>query len=65
MGAEIPTVIGALEKKTGGNGNQKKNRDHPNLSIVEIGQNTEKIPGNLKRLVVTETPMKDNLFMLE
>ena len=31
-------------------------RDHPNYSIVEIGQNT-KSPGDLWRLVVTHTPV--------
>ena len=30
--------------------------DHPNYSIVEISQNTKKSPGDLKRLVVTQTP---------
>ncbi len=31
--------------------------DHPNNSIVEIGQYTEKSPGYLRRLVVTPTPV--------
>ena len=30
-------------------------RDHPNYGIVEINQNTEKSPGDLKRLAVTQT----------
>ena len=34
------------------------NRDLPNYSIIEIGQNTEKSPGDLKRLAVTQTPVK-------
>ena len=34
-------------------------RDHPNYSIIEISQNTEKSPGDLRRLVVTQTPAKD------
>ena len=27
--------------------------DHPNYSIIENGQNTEKSPGHLRRLAVT------------
>ena len=27
--------------------------DHPNYDTIEIGQNTEKSPGDLRRLVVT------------
>ena len=33
-------------------------RIHPNYSIVEIGQNTRKFPGDLRRLTVTQTPVK-------
>ena len=32
--------------------------DNPNYSIAEIGQNTDKIPGDLRRLIVTQNPMK-------
>ena len=35
--------------------------DHANN---KIGLNTEKSPGDLKRLAVTQTPMKDNHQML-
>ena len=35
------------------------NRDHPDYSIVEISQNTEKSPGNQRRLAVTHTPVKN------
>ena len=31
----------------------KTSGDHPNNSIIEIGQNTKKCPGNLRRLAVT------------
>ncbi len=34
--------------------------DHPNDSIIENGQTTEKNPGDLRRLAVTQTPVKDN-----
>ena len=56
----IPIVIGALGmiskglvKKTEGVWNRKKSRDHPNYSIVKVGQNTEKSPGDLKKLAIT------------
>ena len=35
--------------------NKRTSGDHPNYSIVEIGQNTEKSPGDLRRLAVTQT----------
>ena len=35
-------------------GNQKTNRNHPNYSIAKIGQNTERSPGNLRRLAGTD-----------
>ena len=41
------------EERTGGIGNQRKNRDYPDYSIAEIGQNTQKSPGDLRRLAVT------------
>ena len=46
------------QKKPGRNGNQTKNRDHPDYSIVEIGQNTEKSPEDLMRLAVTWSQVK-------
>ena len=36
-----------LGEGTGGNGNQWNNRDHPEYSIVEISQNTQKSHGDL------------------
>ena len=49
-----------LGKGTGGIGNKRKNRDHPVCIIAEIGLNTEESPGDLKRLAVTQTPLKDH-----
>ena len=49
------TVIGILGTVTGGFGNKRKSGDHPNYSIIKIGQNTEKSPGDLRRLTVTQT----------
>ena len=45
-------------KGTGGLGSWWTSGDHSNYSIIENGQNTEKSPGNLRRLVVAQTPMK-------
>ena len=39
-------------------GNKRTRGDHPNYSIAEIGQNTEKCPGDLRGLVVTQNPVK-------
>ena len=44
----MPIVIGTLCTITnghGGLGNKSTSGDHPNYSIVEIGQNTKKSPG--------------------
>ena len=38
--------------------------DHPNYCIIEISQNTEKSPGDLRRLTVTQTSVKDHHLML-
>ena len=46
----MPVAVGALGqppnawKITKGIGNQRKNRDHPNIRIVEISWTTEKRP---------------------
>ena len=47
---------------TGGLWNKRTSGDHPNYSIVKIGQNTEKSPGHLQRLAVT--PVKNNQLTL-
>ena len=60
----IPIVIGMLGKKTSGIGIQRKNRDHPDYCIGKIGQNTEESPGDLRRLAITQTPVKDHQLML-
>ena len=60
----IPIVIGAFGKGTGGHGSWRMSGDHPNYSIVENGQNTEKSPGYLRRLAVTRTPKKDHQLTL-
>ena len=44
---------------TRGLGNKRIRRDHPNYSIVDIGQNTEKSPGDLRRLATSQTPVEN------
>ena len=39
---------------------RRTNRHHPNYGIVEIDQNSEKNPGDLRGLAVTQIPVKDN-----
>ena len=38
---------------------KRTNGDLPNYSIIIIGQNTEESPGDLGRLAVTQTPVKN------
>ena len=51
-------------KGTGGLGGKRTSGDHPNYNVIKNGQNTEKSPGNLKRLAVTQTPEKENQLKL-
>ena len=58
----IPIVIGALGldnlEITGRVETVKK------YGMIEIGQNTEKSPGDLRRLAVTQTPVKNHRLTL-
>ena len=49
---------------TRGLGSWRTRGDNPNYFIIENGQNTEKSPGDLKRLDVTQTPVKDHKLTL-
>ena len=49
-----------LRNGTRGAGNRRTNRDPANYGIINIGQNTKKNPGDLRRLAIIQTPMKDN-----
>ena len=64
----IPVVIGAFRTVTKGLlkglGIRRTSRDPPNYYIIENGQNTEKSPGDLRRLAVTQTPVKDHQLTL-
>ena len=48
-----------LGKGSGRVENQTTSGHHPDNSIVEISQNTEKSSGDLRRLAVTQTPVKN------
>ena len=50
----IAIVVGALRTVS------EKNGDYPDYSIVKIGQNIEMSPGDLRRLAVTQTLVKDH-----
>ena len=52
------------QQRTGGFGNKRTSEDHLNYYIIEIGQNTEKSLGDLKRLAITQTPVEDHHLML-
>ena len=62
-----PIAIGAFAAVTKGlvrEVNKRTSGDHPNDSSVEISWNTEKSPEDLKRLVITQTPVKYNQLTL-
>ena len=44
--------------------NYRLRRDHPDYSIIKIDQNTEKSLGDMRRLAVTQTPVKDHQLTL-
>ena len=52
-----PQMIG---KGSGKLGNQRTSGDNPNYSIIKIGQNAEKNPGNLRGLAVTNSSVKNS-----
>ena len=67
----IPIVIGAFGTVTKGllKGLEDLKirgcvEDHPNYNVIENGQNTEKSPGDLRRLPVTQTPGKNDQLKL-
>ena len=58
----IPIVIfysyQRIDTRTGEPGNKRTSRDHRNYCIIDIDENTEKSPGDLRRFRVTQTPVK-------
>ena len=51
-------------QRTGGLQNKKTSEEDSNYKIAAIGQNTEKSPGDLRRLVVTHSPVKNQRLKL-
>ena len=67
----IPIMIGAfgsvtkrIIKGTGGLRGWSMSGNHPNYNITENGQNTEKQPGDLRGLAITQTPVKNHQLKL-
>ena len=59
----IPRVIGAFGTVTKELLKELEDleiREHPNYYIIENGQNTEKCPGDMRKLAVTQAPVKDH-----
>ncbi len=57
----ILIVIGAFGTVTKG---LLKGLEELKVLIIENGQNTKKSPGNLRRLAVTQTPVKNHRLTL-
>ena len=53
-----------LSKGIERDGNLRMCQDNPNYSITKIMQNIEKSPGDLRRLAVDLTPVRDHHLML-
>ena len=51
----IPIVMVLLAQSLG---NNRTDGDYSNYHIIEIGQNTEKSPGDLRGLAITQNPVK-------
>ena len=51
-------------KRSGRLGNWRTDRDYPNDSIAKKDQNPETSPGDLRRLAVTQTLVKNHQFTL-
>ena len=54
----------SIIKGIGGHEGRKTSGDHPNYNNIENGQNIEKNPGDLRRLAVSQTPVKDHQLKL-
>ena len=51
-------------KRPGGFGSWLMSGNHTNDSIIDYGQNTEKIPGTMRRLAVTQNPVENHQLTL-
>ena len=52
-----------IDTGTGGLGNKRTSKDYPNYSIIKIRQNTKKSPGDLKRVAVSQTSVRNYRLM--
>ena len=53
-----------IDDGTWGLGNKRRNENRLNKCILSIGKNTEKSPGDLRTLTVTQTPVKNHQLKL-
>ena len=53
-----------IDNGTGGLANKRTSEYLPSDSIIKIGQNTDKSPGDLKRLAVSQTPSRNHRLTL-
>ena len=56
----LGTITKSLDKRAGGVGDRSTSGNHHDYNLIKIGQNSEKRPKNLRRLAITQTPMKDH-----
>ena len=49
---------------TGRRRNERTRKDHPDYRIIKIGENTEKSPGDLRRLAVTQAQGRNHQLTL-
>ena len=54
----VPSGKGVKEARRVGN--RGTNRNRPNYSIVKMDQNTEKSHRDLRKLAITQTPLKEH-----
>ena len=57
----LGTVSTWINTGTGRLGNKRTSGDYPNNSIDKLGKNTEKGPGDLRRLAVTQANKRKTL----
>ena len=60
----LGTFIKRFGTRTGGLGNNRTGWDCPNYSIIEIDQNNEKSPEDLRRFAVTQIPVENHQLTL-
>ena len=53
-----------IGKGTGRFEDKRTSGDHPDYSIIKIGQNTEKSPGDLRKLAVSQTLVESHQLIL-